>query len=171
MSGEKLTGRFIAGKGCEECRGTGYRGRIGIFELLAITPDLQELILHKSSNATLKAAARKTMTTMHEDALRKASRRHDDFGGDRARLLGRCLGMTAFRYQAIASGGDAVQGVMEAADRRAALQLLGSKGLFPSNLELCAAPPSRKPPSSAAPAQGKWEMRFGSGVKRKESRP
>ena len=48
--------------------------------------------------------------------------------------------MTAFRYQAIASGGDAVQGVIEAADRRAALQLLGSKGLFPSNLELCATP-------------------------------
>jgi type II secretory ATPase GspE/PulE/Tfp pilus assembly ATPase PilB-like protein len=73
MSGEKLTGPFYAGKGCEECRGNGYRGRVGIFELLAITPDLQELILHKSSNATLKAAARKNMTTMHEDALRKAA--------------------------------------------------------------------------------------------------
>jgi type II secretory ATPase GspE/PulE/Tfp pilus assembly ATPase PilB-like protein len=73
MSGEKLTGKFYGGRGCEECRGAGYRGRIGIFELLAITPDLQELILHKSSNATLKAAARKNMTTMHEDALRKAS--------------------------------------------------------------------------------------------------
>jgi type II secretory ATPase GspE/PulE/Tfp pilus assembly ATPase PilB-like protein len=34
---------------------------------------LQELILHKGSNATLKAAARKHMTTMHQDALRKAS--------------------------------------------------------------------------------------------------
>jgi len=73
MSGEKLTGPFYAGQGCEECRGAGYRGRIGIFELLAITPDLQELILHKSSNATLKTAARKTMTTMHEDALLKAA--------------------------------------------------------------------------------------------------
>jgi type IV pilus assembly protein PilB len=73
MSGEKLTERFYRGQGCEECRGSGYRGRIGIFELLAVTPDLQELILHKSSNATLKAAARKTMTTMHEDALRKAA--------------------------------------------------------------------------------------------------
>jgi len=73
MSGEKLSGKFYIGKGCDECRGAGYRGRIGIFELLAITPELQELILHKSSNATLKAAARKTMTTMHEDALHKAS--------------------------------------------------------------------------------------------------
>jgi type II secretory ATPase GspE/PulE/Tfp pilus assembly ATPase PilB-like protein len=73
MNGEKLAGRFYRGAGCEECRGIGYRGRIGIFELLAITPELQELILHKNSNATLKAAARKTMITMHQDALRKAS--------------------------------------------------------------------------------------------------
>jgi general secretion pathway protein F len=78
--------------------------------------------------------------------------------------------MTAFRYQAIASGGDAVKGVIEAADRRAALQLLGSKGLFPSNLELCDAPPSEavKMASPAVPAAGKWEIRVGSGVKRKE---
>jgi type II secretory ATPase GspE/PulE/Tfp pilus assembly ATPase PilB-like protein len=73
MNGEKLTGRFYRGAGCEECRGVGYRGRIGIFELLAITPEMQELILHKNSNATLKAAARKSMITMHQDALRKAS--------------------------------------------------------------------------------------------------
>src|SRR5688572_25982171 len=39
------TGSFYAARGCEECRGTGYRGRIGIFELLPITPGLSELIL------------------------------------------------------------------------------------------------------------------------------
>ena len=75
--------------------------------------------------------------------------------------------MTAFRYQAIASGGDAVQGVIEAADRRAALQLLGSRGLFPSNLELCATP-QLAAAKKEAPAAGKLELRFGSGVKRKE---
>jgi type II secretory pathway component PulF len=75
--------------------------------------------------------------------------------------------MTAFRYDAIASGGDAVQGVIEAADRRAALQLLGSRGLFPSNLELCATP-QLVAAKMEAPAAGKVEWRFGSGVKRKE---
>jgi general secretion pathway protein F len=81
--------------------------------------------------------------------------------------------MTSFRYQAIASGGDEVQGVVEAPDRRAALQLLGSRGLFPSNLELCDAP-QPQPQSqqqhvkTPAPAAGKWELRLGSGVKRKE---
>lgn len=78
--------------------------------------------------------------------------------------------MTAFRYQATASGGDAVQGVVEAPDRRAALQLLGSRGLFPSNLELCAAPrpEATKAAQAETPAAGKWEMRLGTGVKRKE---
>jgi type II secretory ATPase GspE/PulE/Tfp pilus assembly ATPase PilB-like protein len=73
MSGHPIEGEFFLGKGCEECRGTGYRGRIGIFELLAIGAELRELILHKRSNAELKALAQKTMITMHEDALRKAA--------------------------------------------------------------------------------------------------
>ncbi len=68
-----MNGAFFEGKGCEECRGTGYRGRIGIFELLAISPPLRELILEKRSNAELKLAAQKTMMTMHQDALQKAA--------------------------------------------------------------------------------------------------
>jgi len=73
MGGDVLHGRFFSGRGCEECRGTGYRGRVGIFELLAIGPELQELILHKRSNAELKSVARKSMITMHQDALQKAA--------------------------------------------------------------------------------------------------
>jgi type II secretory pathway component PulF len=42
----------------------------------------------------------------------------------------------AFRYQAIGAGGAPVQGEIEAPDRKAALQLLGTRGLFPSVLEL-----------------------------------
>lgn len=45
--------------------------------------------------------------------------------------------MNAFRYQAIQESGASVQGVIEAEDRKAALHLLGQRGLFPSNLELC----------------------------------
>jgi type II secretory ATPase GspE/PulE/Tfp pilus assembly ATPase PilB-like protein len=67
-----VQGVFYEGKGCDDCRGAGYRGRIGIFELLSVTPELQELILQKRSSAELKTAARKTMTTMHQDALQKA---------------------------------------------------------------------------------------------------
>jgi type IV pilus assembly protein PilB len=73
LSSRPVEGVFYQGKGCDDCRGTGYRGRIGIFELLAVTPALQELILQRRSSAELKAAARKTMITMHQDALQKAA--------------------------------------------------------------------------------------------------
>ncbi len=73
LGARKLTGIFYTGKGCDECRGTGYRGRVGIFELLAVTPELRELILQKKSNAELRNAAQRTMITMHQDALQKAA--------------------------------------------------------------------------------------------------
>jgi type II secretory ATPase GspE/PulE/Tfp pilus assembly ATPase PilB-like protein len=73
LSGRRIEGIFYTGKGCEECRNTGYRGRIGIFELLALTPELKEMILQKRSNAELKATAQKNMMTMHQDALQKAA--------------------------------------------------------------------------------------------------
>jgi type II secretory ATPase GspE/PulE/Tfp pilus assembly ATPase PilB-like protein len=73
MSGHALKGTYYTGLGCEDCRGTGYRGRVGIFELLAISAELRDRILHKRSNAELKAVAQKQMTTMHEDALAKAA--------------------------------------------------------------------------------------------------
>ncbi len=69
----RIEGVFYRGRGCEECRGTGYLGRIGIFELLAIGNELREMILRKSSNAALKGIAQRTMLTMHQDAMQKAA--------------------------------------------------------------------------------------------------
>jgi type II secretory ATPase GspE/PulE/Tfp pilus assembly ATPase PilB-like protein len=69
----QIDGRHYHGKGCEECRATGYRGRIGIFELLVIGPELRDLILQKRSSTEIKAAALKDMTTMHQDAFQKAA--------------------------------------------------------------------------------------------------
>ncbi len=73
LSGRALHGPFFAGSGCEDCRETGYRGRIGIFELLPVGSEMRELILHKQSNAQLKELAQRSMTTMHQDALQKAA--------------------------------------------------------------------------------------------------
>ena len=73
LGAHQVEGVFYRGVGCEECRGTGYRGRIGIFELLPIDSEFRELILQKRSNAKLKAAAQRTMITMHQDALQKAA--------------------------------------------------------------------------------------------------
>jgi type II secretory ATPase GspE/PulE/Tfp pilus assembly ATPase PilB-like protein len=72
LGANRVEGTFYAGGGCEECRGTGYRGRVGIFELLAIDAEMKELVLQKRSNAELKATAQRGMLTMHQDAMRKA---------------------------------------------------------------------------------------------------
>ena len=73
MGARQLKGPFFHGRGCDECRSTGYRGRIGIFELLAVNPELRELILQKRSSVEIKTAAQKTMLTIHQDALQKAA--------------------------------------------------------------------------------------------------
>ncbi len=73
LSGAPLVGPYYTGTGCEACRGTGYRGRVGIFELLPVSTELRELILHKRSNAEMKALAQRSMMTMHQDALSKAA--------------------------------------------------------------------------------------------------
>jgi general secretion pathway protein F len=78
--------------------------------------------------------------------------------------------MTGFRYQAIESNGALVQGTIEAEDRKSALQLLGKRGLFPSNLEACA--PSGSPrievPKIAAKPGARASQSFVGGVRRKE---
>lgn len=68
-----IQGKFHHGTGCEECRETGYRGRIGIFELLTLNSEIRELILQRRSSAEIKVAAMKTMVTMHQDAFNKAA--------------------------------------------------------------------------------------------------
>ena len=73
LGGRKIEGAVYRGTGCDECRNTGYRGRVGIFELLALTPELKEMILQKRSNAELKSVAQKSMMTMHQDALQKVA--------------------------------------------------------------------------------------------------
>jgi type IV pilus assembly protein PilB len=58
--------------GCVRCFGTGYRGRIGLFEVLVPTRDIRSLILERASGDDIRAAARSNgMTTLREDGLEK----------------------------------------------------------------------------------------------------
>ncbi|HVC08745.1 MAG TPA: ATPase, T2SS/T4P/T4SS family [Elusimicrobiota bacterium] len=60
------------GKGCENCAGTGYRGRIGIHEVLEITDNIRELISQKATAMNIKDAALKNgMITLEQSAVRK----------------------------------------------------------------------------------------------------
>ncbi|MES2007011.1 MAG: GspE/PulE family protein [Patescibacteria group bacterium] len=67
------TQKFFRGKGCEECEGTGYAGRIGIHEVMLIDTDVRDAILKKASAAAIREIAKKNgMTTMFADGFIKA---------------------------------------------------------------------------------------------------
>jgi len=65
--------QIFKGKGCEECRGTGYRGRSGIYELFVITEDVRSLILRRASSRDIRRAAIDGgMRTLRQDGWAKA---------------------------------------------------------------------------------------------------
>jgi len=60
------------GKGCEACSSTGFRGRVGIYELLTISPAIKDVILRRASSAEINSVAIKEgMRLMFEDGLDK----------------------------------------------------------------------------------------------------
>jgi type II secretory ATPase GspE/PulE/Tfp pilus assembly ATPase PilB-like protein len=66
---------FYHGRGCKNCRDTGYKGRVGVFELLMNTHRIKELVTHNASTMNLFRAARaQGMRTMMEDGLDKVLR-------------------------------------------------------------------------------------------------
>lgn len=67
---EKIT--FYRGRGCDHCHGNGYKGRIGVYELMAINDRIRDLVLLKSSAHVLREAAIETgMRTLKDDAITK----------------------------------------------------------------------------------------------------
>jgi hypothetical protein len=60
-------------KGCEECHGTGFFGRISIFEILVVTDAIRRLVLHRAGSHELqRVAVREGMRTMYDDGIIKA---------------------------------------------------------------------------------------------------
>ena len=73
--GEKDTIKVFKGKGCLACRNTGYKGRIGIYELLLMDADISELVLNQEPGYKIREQARKNgMTTLLEDGIIKIER-------------------------------------------------------------------------------------------------
>ncbi|MDC8833004.1 GspE/PulE family protein [Alteromonas gilva] len=61
--------------GCERCQGRGYRGRVGIYELIAVTPALRDLVAAKAPLKDIRASARASgFRSLLEDGLLKAAR-------------------------------------------------------------------------------------------------
>jgi len=60
--------------GCPECRQTGYRGRMGVFELMPIDDDIREYMIRGITSSQIRTAARqKGMRSMREDGMQKAA--------------------------------------------------------------------------------------------------
>jgi general secretion pathway protein E len=65
---------YVRGRGCEHCRGTGYRGRIGLYELLVLTPELRNAIASGASAAVLEELAGTAgMVTLQQDGWSKVA--------------------------------------------------------------------------------------------------
>ncbi len=62
--------KFFRGKGCEKCNRTGYKGRLGLYELLIMTDELRDMIMRNASTEDLREAARKNgMVTLRDSGM------------------------------------------------------------------------------------------------------
>ncbi len=69
------TPRWRKAVGCPACQGTGYRGRVGIYELVDVSPELQGLVMQRATAAEMRrVASAQGGRTLREDGLLKALR-------------------------------------------------------------------------------------------------
>ena len=70
---DKPSTKFCRGKGCPKCMGTGYKGRIGIYELMIPDEKIRNAVISKSSTDEIRklALAGSGMTTLKDDGIRK----------------------------------------------------------------------------------------------------
>ena len=62
---------FYRGRGCDHCRGNGYKGRIGVYELMFMTDRIRDLVLQKCSSHVIREAAIEAgMKTLKDDAIK-----------------------------------------------------------------------------------------------------
>lgn len=68
---------FMQGRGCDACHGTGFLGRIGIFEIFLVNDEIRSLICSRASGNRLRQRARRDgLRTMREDGIRKVLAGH-----------------------------------------------------------------------------------------------
>ncbi len=71
---KELNQKYYRGKGCAECGNKGYKGRIGVYEVLEINEEIRQLIMRRSSADEIsRAAVKNQMTPLLKDGINKAS--------------------------------------------------------------------------------------------------
>jgi type IV pilus assembly protein PilB len=71
LSSDQIVGKkFYRGKGCEKCNRTGYKGRMGLFELLVMNDELRDMVMRNASTEDLREAARRAgMVTLRDSGM------------------------------------------------------------------------------------------------------
>ena len=71
LTASETQGReFYFGKGCKSCNGTGYKGRVALFEMMLVNDRLRDMIMNAGSTAELRSAAREDgMRTLRDSGL------------------------------------------------------------------------------------------------------
>lgn len=65
------TAKFMHGRGCDRCGHTGYRGRVGLFEVMEMTDDMRQKVLDGGSALELRQAMADGMLTLRQNGLQK----------------------------------------------------------------------------------------------------
>jgi type II secretory ATPase GspE/PulE/Tfp pilus assembly ATPase PilB-like protein len=66
------SGKFLVGAGCDRCFQTGYRGRTGVYELMLINEEIQDMIYRRETAGVIKKAALNAgLQTLRMDGARK----------------------------------------------------------------------------------------------------
>lgn len=69
---QAASANFMKGRGCNHCGNGGYRGRLGIFELMTMTSKIREMTFQGASTQEIrKVAIKGGMSTLYDDGIRK----------------------------------------------------------------------------------------------------
>jgi general secretion pathway protein E/type IV pilus assembly protein PilB len=69
--GQEVPQTMFRGRGCRSCQGTGYRGRQGVFEMMAVTDEVRVLIQERASSRDIRrVAVRQGMSSLRDDGWR-----------------------------------------------------------------------------------------------------
>ena len=71
LTTDQLAGKkFYRGRGCEKCNRSGYKGRMGLFELLIMNDELRDMVMRNASTEDLREAARRAgMVTLRDSGM------------------------------------------------------------------------------------------------------
>jgi type IV pilus assembly protein PilB len=72
LTSDEIVGKkFYRGKGCDACKGTGYKGRLGLYEFMVMNDELRDLVARNASTEELRETARKHgMITLRDSGMR-----------------------------------------------------------------------------------------------------